>query len=110
MSESNKMSFWAWMIAGPVVVALMGAVVAYLVFAQGYVAHLIWKWHAVPFGLPAISWPTFAAAVVLKRVLFSWKPPGAEPKDERTSEEKTRDMFLYLAAPWLMLLLAWWLA
>jgi hypothetical protein len=62
-------------------------ILVYGVFACGYVASTIWGWYAVPLGLPAITWKTFAAGGLLvgvyrrfqsqrqpRRQAYSWHP------------------------------------
>lgn len=90
----------------PFVIGLAAVAGAYQVFAEGYCASLLWTWFAVPLGLRAITWVTFAGAsclLAITRIRLS----KAERKDDRETSEKVVAWLGYLAAPWLILMVAW---
>ena len=80
----------------------------YGVFAEGYVLSQLWNWFAVPNGLRALSWQTFAA-LSMAIAIIQLKLPRPEPEDARDRSTKVAACIGYLLAPWAMLLIGWWI-
>jgi len=78
----------------------------YGAFADGYVLAHLWAWFAVPQGSRSLPWQTFAAAA-MAYTIFTLKIQGAQPEDKRARLEKAHATLLFIAAPWLMLLVGW---
>lgn len=89
----------------PFALVLVAAFGAYQVLAEGYCASLLWRWFAVPQGLRALSWVTFAGASCLLALARVRLDKG--PKDDRSASEKASSVIGYLAAPWVILMVGW---
>ena len=78
----------------------------YQAFSDGFVLSKIWAWHAVPYGLPVISWKTFTA-IAIAYALMRLRAPRAEPADARSEAMQSLATFIYLLSPWICLAIAW---
>lgn len=88
-----------------VVGSVLGVAVGiYCAWAVGFVLSRIWLWHAVPSGLPVVTWQQFAALTLFFRLLRGWK---RTTKDERSKREKFVDYGVVVLLPWLLLAVAW---
>ena len=83
--------------------------VAYFAFAQGFMLAKLWEWHAVPRGLPAMSWAQWATIALGIRTLWPAASVNCGEKKPEKSETLGKLGGLIIA-PWLGLLLGWWLA
>ncbi len=89
-------------LAAPVLVVLL---LAYSLFADGFMLATLWKWYAVPLGMQPIHWHVFAVGVgAWQCVRYS----ANGKKDDRGEDDQAFSIILAIAYPWLVLLIAWW--
>lgn len=88
-------------VVGVLAVPFLLGIALYVIFAHGYIASCIWAWYAVPLGLPALGWKTWAGVMCLKAVL---RRGAVSDPDKKVPWSVTA---AHIAAPWLTLLVAW---
>lgn len=95
-----------WLVARELfVLALRAPIIALKVWSYGFVAHLIWTWHLAKRFDP---WSTGELAAVF--LIWSlWTTRLARRDELGTRTEFWLTLLLVLAAPWVFLLVAWWL-
>jgi hypothetical protein len=107
MTDLKEAGAIAGIVASPFAMILALPLFVYQVWAEATVAVQIWSWHAVPAGLPAL---TFGVAACVS-LLLSMTRTGyrlSVPEDSRTAFEKALQYSIVLLSPWLFLLLGWW--
>lgn len=88
-------------------VVLVVPTLAYLIFVEGFVLSKLWAWYAVPLGARPLHWHVFAMGVAAYGIVRS-RVSGQ--KDTRSTLEQAAALLVYLAGPWIVLLLGWWWA
>lgn len=98
MMNDEKVTLAAGSIVGILWIIMFIVIVAYFVFAGGYVLSILWGWFIIPVftTAPALTWQQ-AAGIILVASFFKYKP-----KDSEKSNNKTTIMLLLY--PWLLLL------
>jgi hypothetical protein len=109
MSNSKLETVGLVAIATPFIAVFMMLAGAYGVFANGYVLAHIWAWYAVPLGAPVVSWLTFAGVMMAKSIVLGLPTAGDSDKKDGTGAAAIGKLFVIVAYPWFVLLLAWWL-
>jgi hypothetical protein len=103
LSQGGKFSS-AVLLALPLGILLL----AYQAWAFGFCASQVWNWHIAPVGLPRLGWEP-CAAVMLIVGLIRMRAPEWRGEDKREPWERGFAFVCYYAAPWAVLLVAWWL-
>ncbi len=107
MSNLKEAGAFAGIATAPFAMILALPLFAYQVWAEATVAVQIWSWHAVPAGLPALTFGVAAcASLLLSMVRVSYRL--SVPEDSRTAFEKALQYSIVLLSPWVFLLLGWW--
>ena len=89
--------------------ALLGSVImvplaALQAWSEGHALSILWAWHAVPLGLPALAWPAFAAFMLVVAVVRFKAPRQPDTRD------KHDQAFWFVVAwtwSWIMVAAAW---
>jgi hypothetical protein len=71
---------------------------------QAYCMKLLWRWFAVPEGLPAYQWKSFAGLLLLTWVL---RQKSLSTKDDRDGGEVALAIAMSILFPWLCLAVGW---
>lgn len=102
--NSDNPPFLEGMMSAVLGIAIGCVGLLYVAFVYGFVASRIWEWHAVPnLGVRHASWQVCGALILVVR-LISYGGCKPDPANNKWPVALT-----LLAAPWLVLLMGWWL-
>ena len=107
MSDLKDAGALAGIATAPFAVALGIPLLAYQVWAEAFVAVKLWTWHAVPYGLPAITFG-LAACFSLLLAMARYGYRISVPEDSRTGFDKAIQYTVVLLVPWAVLAVGWW--
>ena len=94
-------------IGGALMVALTLGSGLYFSFANGYVLGRLWDWYAVPLGMRAIGWSTFAGLMLAVGIFRQNSDASKTAKDSRELTEKIGSLIGLALSPWALLLVGW---
>lgn len=72
-------------------------------FSVGYVSSCIWAWFLVPLGLPVVHWKTCTAVAMLAAML------RRGVSKTKAADIPWANIWISMAMPWFVLLLAWFI-
>ena len=101
--SDDKAALVAAGVVGALALPLILALAGYIVIAHSFVASCVWAWYALPLGLPAIAWKSWAGVMLLRSTLFTAMSMKNGNKDDTSGWAVAGN----LLAPWFILLLAW---
>jgi uncharacterized protein (DUF2062 family) len=107
LSSDVKFGMIAGALMVPFGVLVVTVLSAYHAFSTGFVLAKFWIWYAVPYGLPAIHWSTFGVGCLAFNLIRDRRTQKGE--EEKSTSTKWAEFVGYVVAPWIALLIGWWL-